>query len=292
MNNTMTLALIAVMFGACGALMAYWLSQRIADVPFEDRTYRDRPPTLMRVLWMPLQWVAHYVGPMLSVGYRDRLLGKLRLAGLDYAVLPAQFVAYRLMLAALGAAIAWFVGSAVNAPWWLALLTAGVGYAMPAIWLRDQVLLRRHRTLKTLPFLLDIMTLCVEAGLNLTSALQQAAAKGPHGPMREEVNRALRDIRAGKPRAQALRQLADRMDEPSIHNLVSSLIQAENTGMDLGPVLRAQAEQRRTERFVRAEKLAMEAPVKMLAPLIGFIFPCTFLILFFPIVMKFMDLGL
>lgn len=292
MSGNTTLILIALMFGACGALLAYWVSQRIVEVPPEDRTYRDRPPPLMRVLWWPIQWVAHYVAPSLSVGFRERLLGKLRLAGMDYALLPAQFVAYRIVLAAIAGLLAWFVVAAVQAPWWVIVLAALLGYVMPAIWLRDQVLLRRHKTLKTLPFMLDIMTLCVEAGLNLTGALQQAVAKGPVGPMREELNRALRDIRAGKPRAQALRQLADRMDEPSIHNLVSALIQAENTGMDLGPVLRAQAEQRRTERFVRAEKLAMEAPVKMLAPLIGFIFPCTFLILFFPIVMKFLDIGL
>ena len=71
-----------------------------------------------------------------------------------------------------------------------------------------------------------------------------------------------------------------------------AVIQAERMGMNLGPVLRAQADQRRSERFLRAEKLAMEAPVKMLFPLIAFIFPCTFLVLFFPIVMKFMNSGL
>jgi tight adherence protein C len=287
-----TLWVIALLFGVSGAMLAYWLSQRVAEVPAEDRTYRDRPPPLMRVFWYPIQWVSHYLGPMLSVGYRERLLGKLRLAGIDYSVLPAQFVGFRLVLATVFAGLAWFVSSAFSTSWVAITLAALVGYGMPAIWLRDQILLRRHRTLKTLPFMLDIMTLCVEAGLNLTGAIQQAVAKGPQGPMRDELARAMRDVRAGKPRAQALRQLADRMDETSVHSLVSALIQAENTGMDLGPVLRAQAEQRRTERFAKAEKLAMEAPVKMLGPLIGFIFPCTFLILFFPIVMKFLDMGL
>jgi tight adherence protein C len=82
------------------------------------------------------------------------------------------------------------------------------------------------------------------------------------------------------------------MNEPSIVNLVSALIQAEATGMNLGPILRAQAEQRRAERFARAEKLAMEAPVKLLFPLIAFIFPCTFVVLGFPIAMKFIHMGL
>lgn len=146
--------------------------------------------------------------------------------------------------------------------------------------------------LKTLPFFLDIITLCVEAGLNLTGALAHAVAKGPAGPLRDEFSRILRDVRAGKSRADALRTFADRMNEPAISNLVSSLIQAETIGMSLGPLLRAQAEQRRAERFARAEKQAMEAPVKMLFPLIAFIFPCTFLVLAFPIVMKFMRMGI
>jgi tight adherence protein C len=284
--------LLAAVFGGCAALIAAWLSQRANEVPDEDRTYRDRPPVSMRTTWWLIQWIAHDLGPLLPVGYCQRLLGKLRLAGLDYALSPAQFVAARIVAAVVAAGLALFLLHSFHMRLWLVLPAAAIGYLYPAIWLRDQMVLRRHRTLKTLPFVLDLMTLCVEAGLNLSGALQQAVSKGPEGPLRDELARVLRDMRAGKPRVQALRQLAERMDEPSIHSMVSALIQAENTGMDLGPVLRAQAEQRRTERFVRAEKLAMEAPVKLLLPLIAFIFPCTFLILFFPIAMKFLALGL
>ena len=86
--------------------------------------------------------------------------------------------------------------------------------------------------------------------------------------------------------------MAARLREPSITAFTTAVIQAESMGMSLGPVLRAQADQRRSERFLRAEKMAMEAPVKMLFPLIAFIFPCTFIVLFFPIVIKFMHSGL
>jgi tight adherence protein C len=81
------------------------------------------------------------------------------------------------------------------------------------------------------------------------------------------------------------------MDMPAVASFVATLIQAETTGMGLGPMLRAQADQRRTERFARAEKLAMEAPVKLLFPLLFFIFPCVFVILMFPIVVKFFAAG-
>ena len=285
--------LAALGFGFTAALLAWWLGSVLDAVPPEDRSYRDRPPTAFRLVWWPIRWISHYLGPALSVSYRDRLLGRLRLAGLDYALAPEQFLSGSLIAGTVSALLIWFVLSSFNRDlgWWL-LVAAAAGYGFPAIWLRDQIAVRRRQTLKTLPFLLDIITLCVEAGLNLTGAITQAVAKGPAGALRDELSRVLRDVRAGRPRIDALRALADRMDEPSITNLVSALIQAENMGMNLGPILRAQSEQRRAERFARAEKLAMEAPVKMLFPLIAFIFPCTFVVLGFPIAMKFLHQGI
>ena len=279
--------------GLSVAGLSWWIVSVIDAVPPEDRSYRDRPPMGFRLVWWPVQWIAHYLGPVLPLRYRQRLLVRLRLAGLDYAMAPEQFLAGQLLCAAAGGALCDWLLSAFGQPvqWW-PLLAAASGFAFPTIWLRDQIEARRRETLKTLPFFLDIITLCVEAGLNLNGALAQAVAKGPQGPLRDELARVLRDVRAGKARVDALRSFADRMNEASITNLVSALIQAENMGMNLGPILRAQSEQRRAERFARAEKLAMEAPVKLLFPLIAFIFPCTFVVLGFPIVMKFIHMGL
>ena len=115
--------------------------------------------------------------------------------------------------------------------------------------------------------------------------------KGPRGPLGAELERALRDLRAGPTREQALRGIADRLAMPAVSSLVAALLVAEKQGGSLGPVLRAQAEQRRNERFMRAEKLAMEAPVKMLPPLLVFIFPCTFVVLLFPVASRFLQEG-
>lgn len=274
-------------------VLAHGLGRAIAAVPSEDRSYRDVPPRFFRLLWWPIRWLAFYLGPLLPQRMRQRVLVKLRLAGLDYALAPEQFIAGQLLAAGLaGALLFWMLDTLQRplGPWpWLA---AALAYLMPGIWLRDRILLRRRETLKTLPFMLDIITLCVEAGLNLNGALTQAVAKGPAGPLRDEFARVLRDVRAGRPRLDALRTLGDRMNEPAITSFVAALIQAERMGMNLGPILRAQSEQRRNERFARAEKLAMEAPVKMLFPLIAFIFPCTFVVLGFPIAMKFIHMGL
>jgi tight adherence protein C len=173
-----------------------------------------------------------------------------------------------------------------------AMLGGVFGWIYPAIWLNDKVNERKKELLRSLPFFLDIITLCVEAGLNMQGAINQAVMKGPKGAMRDEFQRVMRDVRAGKGRAASMREMADRLNETAISNFVTAVVQAEVMGMNLGPVLRAQADQRRAERFLRAEKLAMEAPVKMLLPLVAFIFPCTFIVLFFPIAMKFMNSGL
>jgi tight adherence protein C len=262
-------------------------------VPEEDRTYLDPPPVGFRLVWWPIQWVAFYFGGLLGAKEKQRLLARLRQAGVDFSISPEQFFASRIVSAIAFASLAAWMAATFHARIATPLLCGAlVGALYPGIWLSDRITMRKRNLLKSLPFFLDVITLCVEAGLNLQGAMNQAVQKGPKGVMRDELQKVLRDIRAGKQRAEALRAMAERLGEASITNLVTSLIQAESLGMNLGPVLRAQSEQRRSERFLRAEKFAMEAPVKMLLPLIAFIFPCTFIVLGFPIAMKFLALGL
>ncbi|MER2555126.1 MAG: type II secretion system F family protein [Thauera sp.] len=286
-------ALVALLAGLGAAGLALVLACSVAGLPPEDRTWLDRPPRFLRALWWPTRWIAQLIAPLVPASIAERQRARLRLAGLDFALSPAQLLAHRLCVAVLGG----MLGTAFAAAWGLpvagfAVAGAGAGTTLAWSWFDDRVHVRRRQLLKQLPFVLDLITLCMEAGLNLTGALQQAVVKGPEGPLRDELKRVLRDVRAGKSRADALRAFAERIDEPAVAGLVSAIIQAENMGMNLGPILRAQGEQRRNERFARAEKAAMEAPVKMLLPLIACIFPCTFLVLGFPIAVKFMTMGL
>ena len=293
MNPTVVSVAFGAGIGVSTMLVSLVLGRAVADVPDEDRTYLDRPPIGFRLVWWPIQWISYYLGRLLPARYRQAEMIKLRKAGLDYTMSPEQYIAGRIVAAVLAAALAaWLADSFLQPPKWYAICAAAFAYLYPAIWLKDRIDARKRLLLKQLPFYLDIITLCVEAGLNLSGAFEQAMRRGPAGPLREEIARILRDVRAGKSRTDSLRTFAERMNEPAVGSLVSALIQAESMGMNLGPILRAQAEQRRTERFTRAEKLAMEAPVKMLFPLIAFIFPCTFVVIAFPIVMKFMASGL
>lgn len=150
---------------------------------------------------------------------------------------------------------------------------------------------RRTQMLREFPFMLDLMTLCVEAGLSLHGALVQVAKHAPEGPLRESLRQALSVMRTGMTRSRALHQWADHCGVPAVRGLVLSLEQADQLGMSLGPLLRAQAAEQRSERFLRAEKLALEAPVKMLFPMVVCIFPCTFLIIGFPVAIKLFDAG-
>jgi tight adherence protein C len=298
------IAFFALASGLAVALCVWLLSAALAEVPHENRAYKDRPPLGFRLVWWPLHWLSHFIGPLVSAKQHGKVLARLRQAGLDYTISPAQFIAARALGAALMFVLCYWVVASFDTArdgeaglplvLYLEVGAAGalLGLSYPAIWLRDVMALRRSELLKTLPFYLDIVTLCVEAGLNMQGALNQAVDKGPKGVLHTAVQGVLRDIRAGKARAEAMRAMADRLNEPNVTHFVTAVIQAERMGMNLGPVLRAQADQRRSERFLRAEKLAMEAPVKLLFPLIAFIFPCTFIVLFFPIVMKFMHAGI
>jgi tight adherence protein C len=113
-----------------------------------------------------------------------------------------------------------------------------------------------------------MLTLAIESGCNLTVGINIAVEKTPDSPLKRAFARLLREVRSGRTRIDGLRTLEERMDISVVTSLTSALVQAEKTGASLGSVLRAQSTQRTNERFARAEKLAMEAPVKMLGPLI------------------------
>ena len=271
-------------------LLMFWLSSRLVSaVPEQDRTWNDSPPLGFKMVWWPIRWFAHYLAPFITQKSYDLKLAQLRQAGLDYALNPGQYLSGRIVWGILFASlIYWIAASFKLYSALMILISFAFGFYYPAIWLTDLIKLRRKQMLKALPFYLDIITLCVESGLNINGALQQAVAKGPKGVLQAEFQRVLRDIRAGSNRSDALRSMAQRLNHAAVSSFTSTLIQAEATGMSLGPVLRAQSEQRRNERFTHAEKIAMEAPVKLLFPLIVFIFPCVFIILLFPIAMKIM----
>ncbi|MFZ5471023.1 MAG: type II secretion system F family protein [Myxococcota bacterium] len=170
----------------------------------------------------------------------------------------------------------------------LSLLVAFLGAFYPRIWVSDQVKKRHLQISRALPYNLDLLTLSVEAGLDFTAALSKVVEKGKPGPLREELQLVLKQLKMGKTREEALKSMIVRVDLPSLTTFITALVQADKMGTSLGKVLRIQSTQLRIDRTQRAEKLAGEAPVKMLFPLIACIFPTVFMVLFGPIIFAFM----
>lgn len=288
----MEIIILSLVVGAFIALTVWNIYRFFAVVPDEDRSYLDRPPLGFRVFWPLIQAMAHYLGRFLSRDYRLATHTRLRRAGLDFMLSPEQFFAGKIMAAIVMVALVYLLLASLEMSSLLALLLIGVGgFYYPELWLKETTDSRNRRIFRDLPFYLDIIILAVESGTNFTGGLTQAVQKAPDGPLRFEFGRVLRDVRAGKSRADALRELTIRVSSDGLKNVVSSIIQAEKTGSSLGVVLRAQSENLRNTRFLKAEKMAMEAPVKLLGPLIMFIFPNTFLVIGFVILSQALHEG-
>jgi len=266
------------------------LGRIILAVPAEGRPARRAMPRVIHLIWPLVRVIAHYVGPRLGAAYRDRVLRRLRKAELDEWLLPPQWVACRVIAAAAATALGLvLVRAGFPAPAMTLGIAAMFGAVLPERWLGDRIAGRERSILRGLPACLDRLTLAVEAGCGLVAALALCTEKMEESPLRRALARALGEIRAGRPRLEALEAAAVRVDLPAMTAFVGALRHAERTGASVGALLRAQSSQRLAERFARAEKLAMEAPVKMLGPLIACIFPCTFIVLGFPIVIRLME---
>jgi tight adherence protein C len=170
----------------------------------------------------------------------------------------------------------------VQAAAYMVAVALGVLLA-PWLWLLERGKRIRLSVQHDLPACLDTLTLALEAGCAFGAALQLMVERSAEAPLRRAWQRCQQEMRAGRPRREALERLGQRLAVPALSATVAAIIQAELTGVSLAPVIRAQAVRGTQERFARAEKRALEAPIRMLAPLVICIFPCTFIVIGFPI---------
>ncbi|ADO73202.1 type II secretion system F family protein [Stigmatella sp. ncwal1] len=221
-------------------------------------------------------------------GYESKMRRKLIKAGDPSGYKPEDIMALQEIGLVIGLIMGLILANGLSQHLAWSLLAALFGLYYPAIWVNDQVKRRHLAISRALPYNLDLLTLSVEAGLDFTAALSKVVEKGKSGPLKEEMSIVLKQLKMGKTREEALKAMILRVDLPSLTTFVTALIQADKMGTSLGKVLRIQSTQMRIDRTQRAEKLAGEAPVKMLFPLIACIFPTVFMVLFGPIVFQFM----
>lgn len=217
----------------------------------------------------------------------DRTARQLELAGSPRNLSAAEFWLYTGIFSVFFAGLAFLMMFRIGQPpdpnrrLLYTLAAFLLGFILPQMLLRSRIDRRKQAIIKKFPDALDLMTICVDAGLTFDGAMSQVAGKWDD-PLSEEFSRVISELQLGKTRRQALKDLADRTDVPDVSSFVASILQAEQLGVSIGKVLRIQSEQMRIKRRQRAEELAHQAPVKMTFPLVFLIFPSILLVLLGP----------
>ena len=166
-------------------------------------------------------------------------------------------------------------------------VAAGIGFMAPEFWLGRRIRRRQRLILRAIPDTLDLLTISVRAGLGFDAALGKVTEK-MQGPVSDEFRRGLAEIRMGKTRREALRAIVARTEVAALTSFIGAVIQAEQLGVSISKVLEVQSEQLRIERRQRAEEMAAKAPIKMLLPLVGCIFPALFVVILGPAIILIM----
>ena len=284
------LAIVLVLVGVNAPQASDPISERLAEY-----SIRDEPMTLEEIelsqrfherIILP---IFNKIGELASRFTPQATLEstkiKLEMAGNPMQLDPAFFLAMRLIIAVfLGGSI--FLVFAITGRNWLqglglSALFLVVGFMFPQLWLTGRINSRQKNVFRALPDALDLLTICVEAGLGFDAAMGKVNEKWEND-LALEFGRVLQEIRLGKLRREALRDMADRLAVSELTSFVAAVIQSEQLGVSMAKVLRIQSDQMRVRRRQMAEEEAHRAPIKMIFPIALLIFPSILLVLLGP----------
>ena len=214
--------------------------------------------------------------------YSSRTGKRLVMAGSPYGLDTERFLAVKTAAALAGTVFAILLGGLVAAPiirsTVLAFIVAVIGFYLPDVWLRSRVRARQLEIRRTLPDMLDMLTISVEAGMGFDAAIARISGSRP-GALSEEFGRMLQEIQSGLARREAMRNLAERTQVPELNTFIMSMVQADVFGVSVSKVLRTQSRDMRVKRRQFAEEMAQKAPVKIVFPLILCILPATLIVI-------------
>jgi len=225
----------------------------------------------------------------------DSIRRQIELAGKSATMEPVTFFGQRVALTlamGLGAFVLFFfvtdwgpVKGAIGT-----IVGAALGYFLPVLQLKSQIRRRQDSIVKALPDALDLLTICVEAGLGFEQAMGKVYEKWDND-LAIAFGRVLQEIQLGKRRSEALRDMSRRMDVPDVTSFVAALVQAEQLGVSVAKILRIQSDQMRVKRRQRAQEKAQQAPVKMMIPMVLLIFPSIWIVLLGPSIIILLETG-
>ncbi|MEW5988920.1 MAG: type II secretion system F family protein [Chloroflexota bacterium] len=301
----MSLALIfliaMVALGLVGA--SIYLMRRAEDDPLSARisefAARDEPVSIEEIelslsfsdrIVLPLvRRVSDFVVHLTPQTTLERTARQLELAGSPRNMTAAEFWAIRGVATILLSGLFFLLMVRFNVDpskrLLYTVLMGALGYYLPQLMLRARIDRRKRAVVKMFPDALDLMTICVDAGLTFDGAMAKVDEKWDDDLARE-FGRVVYEMQLGKARRQALRDMSDRMDVPDVTSFVAAILQADQLGVSIGKVLRIQSEQMRIRRRQRAEEKAQQAPVKMSFPLVFLIFPSVLIVLLAPAILQ------
>lgn len=300
MSTTMVLALAV----AIGVLMIFIglartpssstainVQQRLAayggDKPLTVEEIELQRPFSERVMRPAIERLGSMLSRSTPQKARQDLLNRLELAGRPGNLTPEDFAAVRLVAAAIFGALGLLIGLLLANPVYLIIaLVVGVilGYYMPVIWLKQKVDARKTEIQKGLPDALDLLVICVDAGLGFDAALARVTDKYKNA-LSELLSKALREVSLGRPRLEALDEMGRNSGVEDLHNFIQAVIQSEQFGTGIGKILRIQADEMRRKRRQRAQERGAQATLKMMLPMVGCIFPTLWIVLLGPAVL-------
>jgi tight adherence protein C len=260
-----------------GTMQAKNLEELELQQPFLERTLRPLAAGLSK-----------RASGLASSSFQEKAEKRLALAGNPGNLRVADWLGVKAVSAVIGAilfvflfVVVGFMKLPIPLNFGMAVVGLLLGWTVPEFWLGGRVRKRQHAILLQIPDALDLLTISVRAGLGFDAALGKVVEK-LQGPLTEEFRRALAEVRVGKARREALRDIVPRTEVGPLTNFIGAIIQAEQLGVSISKVLQVQSEQLRIERRQRAEEQAAKAPIKMLFPLVGCIFPSLFIVILGP----------
>jgi tight adherence protein C len=299
--------LIAIIAAVAVLLLTYGLSarppkdavqQRLEQLVVQPKTleeYELQQPFFERVIRPVVKRLSRFGSSRDQGGVVARTDAKLERAGFPGGLRGADWMGVKILGAIAGAIVVFLLGLALTRQPAIAILFGiggiGLGFLGPEFWLGGKIRKRSEAMVLQLPDALDLLTISVEAGLGFDAALAKCVEK-MEGPLISEFRQALAEIRMGRTRREALRDVAKRADAQPINNFIGAIVQAEQLGVPIAKVLQIQSQQLRILRRQRAEEAAAKAPVKMLFPMVGCIFPTIFIVSLGPAIITVMKGGL
>lgn len=247
-----------------------------------------------RIIYPTMENLSKFVSQLTPAKTLENIRHKLDLADNPGNLQPATFLTLRFVaLFVMGGLIFVLMMIAklpVGRRLMFTALAMALGYFLPVLWLGSKIKRRQGEVVKQLPDTLDLLTICVEAGLGFDQGVQKVVEKQAN-ELSQAFNRYLQEVALGKTRRESLLSMSGRLEVPDVTSFVAAIVQADQLGVSMAKILRIQSDQMRIRRRQRAEQKAHQAPIKMLFPMVFLIFPSIFIVLLGPAVLLLMDSG-